>query len=93
MADSYDDWMNKEVAGNFDFIKYNALIRDYIVEIYQIKVEIANDCIDQASAVWLDIPREDRVFLSSLAPTKGGIFTTEERDFIRLNKEFASSAP
>lgn len=42
----------------------------------------ARDWLLQVSAAWYALPNETQIALYSCAPTKGGIFTTHERDVI-----------
>jgi 3-deoxy-D-manno-octulosonate 8-phosphate phosphatase KdsC-like HAD superfamily phosphatase len=75
----------KEVSDYF--VKYNKLVNEHLEEIRCFKCDVANNITKGAAEAWLDIPKEDRRFLSKLAPAKGGILTTEEREFIDKNQE------
>lgn len=68
------------------FINYNATVNRHIDYIYNFKSSVANGDIEAAASNWLDIPKEERRFLSKLAPSKGGILTTEERQFMDDNQ-------
>ena len=54
------------------------LWRDNIEEVYRIKECIANDDIQGAAGYYADMSREVQVALWK-APSKGGVWTTEER--------------
>jgi len=80
----------KEVSDYF--VKYNKMVDKHIEIIYKLKESIANEILDESVVLWNDIAQEDREFLIKLPPTKGGIFTTEEREVLKA-KEFAGDAP
>lgn len=80
----------KEVSDYF--VKYNKMVDKHMEVIYKLKESIANEIIDESVVLWNDIAQEDREFLIKLPPTKGGIFTTEEREVLKA-KEFAGDAP
>lgn len=81
-----------------EFVAYNELVRKYWMEIAEIKSGFLEGG-DMARAVeyYLSIPEEDLRALWK-APTKGGIFTTEERakikssDFARLITDYRKAA-
>lgn len=85
----------KEEVGNY-FVKYNSLVRDLFDSIYSIKNGInnhlnqceaeANLWLSSASEAYFELSDEEKMILN-LAPTKGGIFTTEEREIMK-SKEF-----
>lgn len=68
------------------FINYNSTVNRNIVYVYGFKDRVANDDPEGAAAAWLDIPKAERRYLSKLAPSKGGILTTEERKFMDDNQ-------
>ena len=70
----------KEVADWF--IKMNTCIRDNMESITAIKASIFSNDLYQAGEVWFELSEEDQKTLF-VAPSKGGIFTTEERDIIK----------
>jgi len=80
----------KEVSDYF--VKYNQVVDKYMEIIYKLKESIANEILEESVVLWNDITQEDREFLIKLPPTKGGIFTTEEREVLKT-KEFAGDAP
>lgn len=71
-----------ELADEGDHVSYMALVRENIDTIYAIKVSLANGDIDEARVILGDIPESEQERLWK-APTKGGIFTTEERRLIK----------
>ena len=58
--------------------KHNAYVREHIESIVAIKAYLLNDDYSSAYEAWEEVPADDRVALW-IAPSKGGIFTTEER--------------
>lgn len=71
-----------ELADEGDHIAYMALVREYLDAIYEVKVALANDDVETAKVIFGDIPEEQQKKLWK-APTKGGIFTTEERRLMK----------
>ena len=73
-----------EVAGAIsaqaaqDLIDYNALVRECFDIVVQVKTHLANDEIDDARAAFKELDVEAQKTLWR-APSKGGVFTTEER--------------
>jgi hypothetical protein len=66
------------------------LVRRYWIEIAEIKAGLADGGdICRAAEYYLDIPEDDLIMLWR-APTRGGIFTTEERTRIKQG-EFAAA--
>ena len=84
VSDAIINQGKKEVSDYF--VRYNATVNRNIVNVYEFKSAVANDDAPRAAMGWLDIPKEERRFLSKLAPSKGGILTTEERKFIDENQ-------
>lgn len=74
----------KKAVGNY-FTSYNEAVRNNIENIYQFKSLIANNDLQAAAGSWLDINTDERALLVKLAPTKGGILSTEEREVITKN--------
>lgn len=68
------------------FINHNSVIRNNIDAICTIKESLQNGDLESASGCWHDFD-EDTQRALWVAPTKGGIFTTEERTIIQ-SKEF-----
>jgi len=77
-ADHDDDGMKASEINIRDLLDFNRLIRDRFDEISGIKEALANEEYDLAGGYWQDIPKVETDLLWR-APTKGGIFTTEER--------------
>lgn len=80
-----DEDMDGRLGNEIDWLAYMACIRDNIDEIYNIKAAVANDNFEVAYHEWRDFPREVQEMLW-VAPTKGGIFTTDERKVIKEGK-------
>lgn len=64
------------------FIKMNTCIRDNMESITAIKDCIVGNALYEAGQAWFELSEEDQKTLF-VAPSKGGIFTTEERDIIK----------
>jgi len=69
-------------------IEHVACVRDYYDEVTEVKSLIANDDVGGARDVLKDLPQDAQKLLWR-APSKGGIFTTEERASI---KNYSSEA-
>lgn len=75
------DNAKKEVAAFFS--EYTSCIARNIEAITDIKAAIESGDITQAAGFWYEmISEEDQIILYRLAPTKGGIWSTEERGLI-----------
>lgn len=81
-ADYDDDGMKANEINIRDLIDLNKLVRDKFDVVSGIKESIANENYDEAGGYWHDLskPEKDMLFR---APTKGGIFTTEERNIMQ----------
>lgn len=77
-ADHDDDGMKASEINIRDLLDFNRLIRDRFDEIAGIKEALANEDYDVAGGYWQDMPKVETDLLWR-APTKGGVFTTEER--------------
>lgn len=64
------------------YLEYMDLVRKYFSEISATKLHIANEELELARSAFRDIPEKDADVLWK-APTKGGILTTEERNFLK----------
>ena len=64
---------------------YNDVLRDNLWEVQEIKTAIFEDDLERAKAVWCDFTEQEQVSLW-VAPTKGGIFTTKEREVMKSNE-------
>ena len=58
--------------------KHMALVREHFDSIHAMKVGFSTENLEQAIEAWSELGREAQTGLW-LAPTKGGVFTTEER--------------
>lgn len=67
-----------------DYLNYLCCVRRHFYDIVEIKEALANDNYVDAAGIWYEMPEIDQTTLFCLAPTKGGIFTTEERTKIKL---------
>lgn len=69
---------------------HNQAVMNNLVSILAIKDDIQNPDTDHsyAAEAWKEINIEDRRLLTRLAPSKGGIFTTQERELITTNEDF-----
>lgn len=82
------------VARSFDFDggtivnsnRYMELVREHWDEISAYKEAIANKEYGEAYTFWDDIEPEHANILSGLAPSYGGVLTTDERDVMKSNK-------
>lgn len=63
-------------------VVHQGYVRDNLESIAAIRAGIANDDYSLASEAWFELPDDVKRGLW-LAPTKGGIFTTKERDIIK----------
>lgn len=69
---------------NDEWIEFNALVREHWDWITDIKAAVANRDRDRFHAVYDDYRDKHKIRQALyLAPTKGGIFETEERDVIK----------
>lgn len=66
-------------------LDHNSIVRDWWSHIEVIKTAIATDDLSTAVEAAAEMPTEVRLKLN-LAPTKGGIFTTNERAVMRSDK-------
>jgi len=87
-----DEDMDGRIGNEVDYQElYNNLLqhiacaRDSFDEITNIKVAVANEQFDLAKTEWTDLTREVQSILW-LAPTKGGILTSDERKVIKEGK-------
>jgi len=77
-ADHDDDGMKASEINIRDLLDFNRLVRDRFYEIAGIKEALANEDYDLAGGYWQDMPKVETDLLWR-APSKGGVFTTEER--------------
>jgi len=78
-ANQDDDGMG---SGGFDLVQYNALVRELFISIYVIKQGIKDEDLSIAVEAMSELTKEEKDTIWK-APTKGGIFTTEERNVMR----------
>ena len=70
-------------------LKHNDVVRENIDSIYFIKEYIKTGDVAGVAQIWLELSNEIKEALW-VAPTKGGVFTTEERAFLKSD-EFAQA--
>ena len=70
-----------------EFLKFMETVRDNFDWVMYAKTAIANEDWDWLAGIWTDIDHETMATLFR-APTKGGIFTTEERAACKGNDAF-----
>lgn len=75
----------KQEVGEY-FTNYNACVRDNFAVLMDYKEAINNDDLATAVGIWYDLPTEVQNTIYKLAPTKGGILTTEERNIMKSNE-------
>ena len=74
---------DQDTDGNVvNLAELQAAIKDNFFSIYEIKNAILEKDLYRSAEAWLELSREDQNTLW-VAPTKGGIFTTEERKIIK----------
>lgn len=73
-----------------EFIEYMKVVRDNFDWVMYAKEAIANQDWQSLAGIWQDIDHETMAVLFR-APTKGGIFTTEERNACKGNDEFSKA--
>jgi len=79
---SADSDTDGQGTGGFDLLQYNALVRDLFHSIYVVKQAITDNDLSVAVESMAELSREEKDTLWK-APTKGGIFTTEERKIMQ----------
>lgn len=80
-ADTDDDGMKANEINIRDLLDLNKLVRDKFDTIAGIKEALANEDYNLAGGYWQDLSKPEKQILWR-APTKGGIFTTEERNIM-----------
>jgi len=86
-ADTDDDGMKANEINIRDLLDLYRLVRDKFDSIAGIKEALANEDYNLAGGYWQDMEKTETDMLWR-APTKGGIFTTEERDLMQENRKF-----
>lgn len=69
-------------------LAHSNAVRENIEEVYRIKECIANDDLDGAAGYYADMDRDVQVALWR-APTKGGVWTTNERKLMSADGDLA----
>jgi len=71
---------------DFDrLVDHNNCVRNNFHSIYVIKDTIATEDIDKAAEAWFELTDKEQLMLW-VAPSKGGIFTSEEREIIKSSE-------
>ena len=73
-------------------LEYNAFLRENWPTVTAMKEGILFGDLSRAAEAWHELSNDEQMYLK-LAPTKGGIFTTEERKVLAHNPDFGSAAP
>lgn len=77
-------------SGNVDqLLKHNGAMRACFESITAVKLHLASGDIDAAAEAWAELTRSEERALW-VAPSKGGIFTTEEREAVK-STEFTTA--
>jgi len=76
-ADDDDDGNSSGGPIVHRILNHVAKVRELFHSVYQIKQSLADGDLDVAASAWYELSNEEKEMLW-LAPTKGGIFTTEE---------------
>lgn len=75
----------KQEVSSF-FMEYNACLREHMGAIMDYKLALEEDDLLTAVGIWYDLPQEAQTIIQRLAPSKGGILTTKERDIQKKNE-------
>ncbi|MDX1453759.1 MAG: hypothetical protein R3183_14495 [Oleiphilaceae bacterium] len=65
-------------------IRHNTAVRDNLESVLMIKCELAAENYSAAAEAWFELDNDTKQDLW-VAPTKGGIFTTQEREIMKTN--------
>ena len=68
-----------------ELLNYNAAIREHIASISAIKEALANNDLETAAENWNELNEEEQRSIWK-APSKGGIFTTQELATIKTSE-------
>ncbi len=85
IADHDDDAVKAGGITVEQLLEHNASIRQHILTIAAIKDGIYNNDLSGSTEAWHELTNEEKTSLWR-APTKGGIFTTEERKIMRSDE-------
>lgn len=84
-ADEDDDGKGTGETNVEELRKHNETARNWLDSIVAIKTCIASGQLEQAAEAWNEIPEDDKRALW-LAPSKGGMFTTQERAVMKSDE-------
>ncbi len=85
IADHDDDAVKAGGVIIQELLEYNHAVRSHINTIVVIKEAIYNNELSTATEAWYELTNDEKTSLWR-APSKGGIFTTEERKVMRSNE-------
>ena len=80
-----EDLPDPEVSEAADKYKYAALCKTLETSIEAIKIGIESGNLSQASEAWQELTEQEKMELWK-APTKGGVFTTAEREVMKSSE-------
>lgn len=83
-ADEVANAIQQQAAGEAVayLVAHNAAVRDNLESVFAIKQGIADGDLSTAAEAWGELDKDTKMALW-VAPTKGGIFTTAERDTMK----------
>ncbi len=67
-------------------MNHQMAVRQHLASVLQIQEALAVDDYEIAVQAMVELDRDTQIALWSLAPTKGGIFTTKERDKMKSDE-------
>lgn len=80
-----DEDMDGRLGNEIDHVAYMACVRDNFDEITDIKTAYANEDFETVYNAWRDLDGAVQKVLW-VAPSKGGVFTSQEREAIKIKK-------
>lgn len=83
-----DEFKESAPTGDDFLLEHSNAVRENIEEVYRIKECIANGDIQGAAGYYADMSRDVQVALWK-APSKGGVWTTDERKLMSADGELA----
>lgn len=84
-ADSDDDGHSSGAMNADRLIRQSEAFKTYWQSVYMIKQSIADNDLSAGAEAWFELDNETKEALW-IAPTKGGLFTTAERDVIKSSE-------
>lgn len=80
-----DDGRSADRPAGDKLLAHNQCVRDHFYSVYQIKESLVTDDYETAAQAMSELDREVQLILW-LAPSKGGIFSTEDREKMKSNE-------